>query len=62
LSVSTIAVTDFEMNDEDDEKKSVQTHYSEAVKICANPRFALANPFNPCSILSCELKSCELRV
>lgn len=55
ISVSTFAVTDFEMNDEDDEKKSVQTHYSVAVKIRVNPRLALANPLNPCSIF-------ELRV
>ncbi|HRE78114.1 MAG TPA: hypothetical protein PLL09_09860 [Flavobacterium sp.] len=50
LSVSTIVVKDFEMKDENDEK-SVQTHYSKAVKIRESPCLASANPLNPCSIL-----------
>jgi hypothetical protein len=30
--------------------ESAKIHYSEAIKISENQRFALANPFNPCSV------------
>ena len=62
ISVSTIAVTDFEMNNEDDQQnpcKPITAKLSKSAKISVLPKQirSIRVPF-----LSCELKSCELRV